>query len=68
MEIGYDCPYCGEPGSVVLDMLPEEELDAAERVEDCWVCCRPIVIRIFQSAADDMTGAGLRIHVHREDE
>lgn len=63
MEIAYDCPYCGERGSVLLDMLPEEELDAEQRLEDCWVCCRPIVIDV----AADPDGA-LTVRVHREDD
>jgi hypothetical protein len=36
------CPYCGETISVLVeDSLPEQEY-----IEDCQVCCRPIVFRI----------------------
>ena len=35
------CPYCGETISVLVDdSLPEQEY-----IEDCQVCCRPIVFR-----------------------
>lgn len=34
------CPYCWQPIEVVLDL----SVDAQRQVEDCSVCCRPIVI------------------------
>ena len=36
------CPYCGEPISVVVD----HSLGNQEYVEDCQVCCRPLVLNI----------------------
>ena len=33
------CPYCGEPNQVLLD--PSEV--GQSYIEDCQVCCRPIV-------------------------
>ncbi len=40
------CPYCGEAISVLLDdSLPEQRY-----VEDCQVCCRPIVLNVSVSA------------------
>lgn len=36
------CPYCGEPISILLD----SEEAGAEYVEDCQVCCRPIVMTV----------------------
>lgn len=37
-----DCPYCGEAISVLVDdSLPEQRY-----VEDCQVCCRPIVLDV----------------------
>ncbi len=37
-----DCPYCGEVISVLVDdSLPEQRY-----VEDCQVCCRPIVLDV----------------------
>jgi len=41
------CPYCGEPNWVE----PEPEQDGSEYVEDCSVCCQPIVYRIEYSEA-----------------
>lgn len=37
-----DCPYCGEPIEVILDLSVEQQ----EYVEDCSVCCRPIVMSV----------------------
>ncbi len=34
----YECPYCGERISSLLDF----SLDAQCYIEDCEVCCRPI--------------------------
>ena len=36
------CPYCGEPISVVVDHSIGEQ----EYIEDCQVCCRPLVLSI----------------------
>lgn len=36
------CPYCGEPGEVLLDTSVEQQ----EYIEDCQVCCRPITFRV----------------------
>jgi hypothetical protein len=35
------CPYCWEAIEIALDLSVESQ----EQVEDCSVCCRPIVIR-----------------------
>lgn len=35
------CPHCWEPIEIVLDLSTPEQ----QYVEDCFVCCRPIVIR-----------------------
>ena len=41
-EQALSCPYCGESISVLVDdSLPEQSY-----VEDCEVCCRPIVLGI----------------------
>ena len=34
------CPYCGEPFESAVDTSVEEQT----YVEDCAVCCRPIVV------------------------
>ncbi len=41
-ETPISCPYCGEAISVLVDdSLPEQNY-----VEDCQVCCRPIVLDV----------------------
>jgi hypothetical protein len=36
------CPYCGETITILVDdSLPEQEY-----IEDCQVCCRPMVLRV----------------------
>jgi hypothetical protein len=40
------CPYCWERIEIALDL----SVDTQQQVEDCSVCCRPIVVRY--SAAD----------------
>jgi len=46
VEHAFECPYCGEPISMVLDLSVPEQV----YVEDCEVCCRPIELRY---AAED---------------
>ena len=36
------CPYCGEIVEVVLD----PSVDSQEYIEDCFVCCRPMVLTV----------------------
>jgi hypothetical protein len=38
------CPYCGEPIEVRLDNIGAAE----EYVEDCSVCCRPVLLHVFR--------------------
>jgi len=42
-EHGFDCPYCGEPITMLLDLSENGEQDY---IEDCEVCCRPIRVRL----------------------
>lgn len=35
-----DCPYCGEPVTLVVDASAGHQ----HYVEDCAVCCRPITV------------------------
>jgi hypothetical protein len=37
------CPYCGEPNEIALDPGSGGE---QEYVEDCHVCCRPILMYV----------------------
>ena len=49
-EEAVSCPYCGETISVLVDdSLPEQSY-----VEDCQVCCRPIVLDVSVDAAGDI--------------
>ena len=42
-EQSVGCPYCGETISVLVDeSLPEQNY-----IEDCEVCCRPIVFHVM---------------------
>ncbi len=41
-ETDISCPYCGEVISVLLD----GSVDAQEYIEDCQVCCCPIVFHV----------------------
>lgn len=36
------CPYCGEPVDIFVDSSVEDQ----QYIEDCQVCCRPIVLRV----------------------
>ncbi len=36
------CPYCGEATDVHVDI----DGDADELVEDCTVCCRPLLLHV----------------------
>ena len=43
------CPYCGEHIDILVDgSLPEQEY-----VEDCQVCCRPIVLSVTVGVGGD---------------
>jgi hypothetical protein len=54
------CPYCGERFETALDCSAGDQ----EYIEDCQVCCRPIV---FALATDD-DGGLLTLEVRREDD
>ena len=43
------CPYCGESISILVD----HSLDEQEYVEDCQVCCQPIIFNVFVDNAGD---------------
>ncbi len=40
IEHFFDCPYCGESVSMLIDSSVQEQ----EYIEDCEVCCRPIEV------------------------
>ncbi len=41
-EYEIDCPNCGEPVEIVLD----RSIIHQEYTEDCFVCCKPILIYV----------------------
>ena len=44
----HDCPYCGEPVTLALDASAGDQ----SYVEDCQVCCRPMVVVVAFDEAD----------------
>ncbi len=48
------CPYCGEQIEVLIDCSVERQ----EYIEDCSVCCRPIIISVetFQGEVISIEG------------
>jgi len=43
------CPYCWEQVEVQVDRSVEQQ----EYVEDCSVCCNPIVVTVWSSDNED---------------
>ncbi|WP_166363924.1 CPXCG motif-containing cysteine-rich protein [Pseudomonas akapageensis] len=54
----YECPYCGEACEAVLDLSGGDQ----QYIEDCPVCCRPIVFKL-QTDGDEWM-----LDVHSENE
>ena len=54
-----DCPYCGEP----IELLVDASAGDQRYIEDCQVCCRPIVV---VATVDDDGEA--QVHVHAEND
>jgi Cysteine-rich CPXCG len=42
------CPYCGEQIEILIDC----SIDAQEYIEDCSVCCRPIIFSVVSSEGE----------------
>lgn len=60
IEVDISCPYCGEVNTVLIEQLEDEQ----EYIEDCQVCCRPIVINVLMPSGAD----GPTIRVRTTDE
>lgn len=58
-EIEMSCPYC----AAVISMLIDPSVEAQQYIEDCEVCCRPIVVRC--TVQED---GQLNVHAQREDD
>ena len=54
------CPYCGEAFAANVDASAGNQ----EYIEDCYVCCRPIVFHISADADGNLTG----VEARRDDE
>ncbi len=44
------CPYCGESITVLIN---NEEI-GQEYIEDCQVCCKPIIFGLSESTDEDL--------------
>ena len=54
------CPYCGETFETGVDT----SAGAQEYIEDCQVCCRPIVFQIEVDLDGELRG----VQVRRDDD
>ena len=52
------CPYCGERFELIVDPSVEEQ----SYIEDCFVCCRPIIFSVT------VIGEDLIVEARAEDE
>ncbi len=49
-EVATYCPYCAAPITLLIDgSIPDQEY-----IEDCEVCCRPIVVRYKVVGKDEI--------------
>ena len=58
-EQGIHCPYCGEGIAVLVDQQDVGQ----EYIEDCQVCCRPIV---FSLSTDEAGRVVVRVRDENE--
>lgn len=49
IEYGLTCPYCAAPISVLVDCSVEQQT----YVEDCQVCCQPMVLQVYADPETD---------------
>ena len=54
-EQSISCPYCGES----IDILVDQQEAGQEYIEDCQVCCKPIV---FNVSVDFMGNVSVSVH------
>lgn len=57
-ETVVQCPFCGEPVTLLLDLSAGNQ----QYVEDCEVCCRPMVVTLTTEP-----DGGFRTDIGRED-
>jgi hypothetical protein len=49
------CPYCGELIELLIDLSQSNQ----EYIEDCSVCCRPIIVHVHMDEFTDALSIGL---------
>lgn len=59
IEQTISCPYCGEQIGVLIDPSVEQQ----DYIEDCQVCCRPIVFQVTVLLSGEWN-----VQVRRDDE
>ncbi len=59
LEKTIECPYCGEGLNVLIDQTEADQ----SYIEDCQVCCRPIIFELATDHAGDIA-----VNVRSEDE
>jgi len=57
--IRVDCPYCGERFDTAFDTSAGDTV----LVEDCAICCKPILLSVTLDAEGDA-----QVRAHRENE
>jgi hypothetical protein len=52
-EVSVQCPWCGEPFDTTVDLTAGN----SQYVEDCQICCQPIVftVRVCNGALEELT-------------
>ena len=59
LEEVVSCPYCGESIRVLID----HQEAGQQYIEDCQVCCKPIVFKLALNEMGDVS-----VSVHDEDD
>ena len=58
-EKSIECPYCGESIEVLIDGADVDQ----QYIEDCQVCCKPIVFLVSESIDGELI-----VRVYNEDD
>lgn len=58
------CPYCGELVELLIDCSEYQQT----YIEDCQVCCRPMVVSVQLNGGDPFESAELEIFVELRSE
>ncbi|HKJ94491.1 MAG TPA: CPXCG motif-containing cysteine-rich protein [Gammaproteobacteria bacterium] len=54
-EATVECPYCGEPFTALIDCSAGDQ----SYIEDCQICCRPIVFSVSATSNGELAGVKL---------